>query len=241
MNNIKITILVLITILTFSCTKEKDRWIDVEADLVTEVVIDKPNARIDSFRVVSGGQGHVIYSAVNDSTKTITTYLPAFYQYNYLEVEIDLPDGATVSPSVDELVPVFPEEPVTFTVTASDGSSNTYTHITVVQQASLLLNEISSATTTTQYSNNFSAATITGSNFLPAYEVTRLYVVDAEGNKLWELNPGGIIRSYSITYVFSDANGNGATLEANTDYWFHLESYAHNVTMQYPFRIRTIQ
>ncbi|MFT4093425.1 MAG: hypothetical protein QM640_07280 [Niabella sp.] len=219
------------------CTKTEDRWTDVVADDVTVVDSSTLAARIESFKVVSPGEDQAIYSAVNDSAKTITTYLPAYYEYYYMEVEIDLPDGATVSPSADELVPVFPDELWTYTVTAADGSTTTYTHKTVIQQAGLILDEISTASSTITVSNDQSAIVVTGANFLPDYEVTRLYVVDSLGNKLMELKAGTAIGTYTATYSF--VSGSGA-VSAGTNYWLRMECYNETATMQHPFRFVSI-
>lgn len=222
-----------------SCSSEEDRWTDVKGETVKEIVTDLDAKRIISFRITSPGKSQAIYSAVDNLKKTITVYLPSYYEYQYLETAIALPEKTTISPAATELLPVFSKTPITYTTKAADGTTAVYTVNIVVQQPKLILNELSSETTT--YSINASSPlTLKGKDFLPSYEITKVFVVDAQGNKKWQMkqyNDGLDIETFSVMYVFGANANNPLTLEVNTDYWILMESYNLSVTMKYPFRI----
>lgn len=226
-----------------SCTDEEERWTDVKGDPITEIITDRGNNRIISFSVVNPGEAQAIHSAINNLDKTITVYLPSYYEYQYLEVNMNLPEGTKVVPAEDELVPVFTSTPTTYTVTGSDGTTAKYTVKIEIQQPELFVNE---------YVDPFGAEGIpvvqilgsgvklTGRNFIPSYEVTKLYVVDAQGNKLWQMkqyNDGYDIFSFSAAFVFVSDLSELPTLQENTDYWFTMECYSLSYTTKTPFRI----
>ncbi|MDR7211453.1 hypothetical protein [Flavobacterium piscis] len=232
------TAFVLFSLLT-SCDNEEERWTDVKEDPVTEIITDLDARRIISFKVTNPGEAQAIYSAVNNLEKTITVYLPSYYQYEYLETVITLPEKTTISPAATELIPVFSQTPVTYTTKAADGTTAVYTVKIVIQQPKLVLKELSSETST--YSLPVSNTLILkGENFIPSYEVTKVFVVDAHGNKKWQMkqyNEGLDIESFTAKYSFIDNINTVVTLEAGTDYWIMMESYNLSVTMQYPIRI----
>ncbi|KUJ61261.1 hypothetical protein AR687_13820 [Flavobacteriaceae bacterium CRH] len=226
----------LFSLLT-SCDNEEERWTDVQEDPVTEIITDLDARRIISFKVTNPGEEQAIYSAVNNLDRTITVYLPSYYQYEYLETAIALPEKTTISPAATELVPVFAKTPFLYTTKAADGSTAIYTVKVVIQQPKLVLNELSTETST--YSVAVSASlSLKGENFIPSYEVTKVYAVDAQGNKKWQFqqyNDGLDLFSFSGKYSFGGAIAD-ITLEANTDYWIQMESYNLTAKMKYPIR-----
>lgn len=222
-----------------ACTQEEDRWTDVKGETITEVITDLDARRITSFKVVNPGEAESIYSSVNNIDKTITVYLPAYYQYQYLETAITLPEKTTISPASGELIPVFASTPSTYTTKAADGTTAVYTVKIVIQQDDVVLNDITkgAANYTIKYGNSIE---ITGANFLPSYAVTKLFIVDAAGTKKWQMqqyNEGLDIFSFSIRYVFSNTIDFPAELNTETDYWFMIESYNKSTTMALPFRL----
>lgn len=222
-----------------SCSSEEDRWTDVKGDPTTEVITELDARRIISFRVMNPGESQAIYSAVNNLEKKITVYLPAYYEYQHLEVAIALPEKTTITPAATELIPVFSETPITYTTKAADGTTAVYTVNVVIQQAALTLKEISDGTPEFVVSAS-SPVTIEGENIMPSYEITKLFVVDAQGNKKWQLkqyNDGLNIASYYAMYVFGNSAENPLTLQPDTDYWFMIESYNMSKKMEHPFRI----
>ncbi|MBF4516961.1 hypothetical protein IRZ71_11420 [Flavobacterium sp. ANB] len=229
------TCLSLFSLLT-ACSSEEDRWTDVKEDPVTEIITDLDARRIISFKVTNPGEEQAIYSAVNNIEKTITVYLPSYYQYEYLETAITLPEKTTISPVATELLPVFSKTPVTYTTKAADGTTAVYTVKVVIQQPTITLSELSTATVpfTIQAGGSI---TVKGENFIPSYEVTKLFVVDAQGNKklqLQQYNDGLNIASFYAMYSFGLNTG----LLLDTDYWIMMESYNLSVTMKLPFRIK---
>ena len=229
------TVFTLFSLLT-SCDNEEDRWTDVKGETIKEVVTDLDAKRILSFKVTNPGESQALYSAVDNVKKTITVYLPSFYEYQYLETAITLPEKTTISPVSTELLPVFSKTPVTYTTKAADGTTAVYTVKIVIQQPEIILKELSTETEIFNIQAG-SSLTVKGENFVPSYEVTKLFIVDAQGNKKFQLkqyNDGVDIASFYIMYSFPTIE-NG--LQTDTDYWLLMESYNVSKTMKYPFRI----
>ena len=229
------TVFTLFSLLT-SCDNEEDRWTDVKGETIKEVVTDLDAKRILSFKVTNPGETQALYSAVDNVKKTITVYLPSFYEYQYLETAITLPEKTTISPVATELLPVFSKTPVTYTTKAADGTTAAYTVKIVIQQPEIILKELSTETEIFNIQAG-SSLTVKGENFVPSYEVTKLFIVDAQGNKKFQLkqyNDGVDIASFYIMYSFPTIE-NG--LQTDTDYWLLMESYNVSKTMKYPFRI----
>ncbi|QGK73807.1 hypothetical protein [Flavobacterium sp. SLB02] len=229
------TAFALFSLLT-SCDNEEDRWTDVKGETVKEIVTNLDAKRIISFKVTNPGESQALYSAVDNVKKTITVYLPSYYEYQYLETAITLPEKTTISPAATELLPVFSKTPVTYTTKATDGTTAVYTVKIVIQQPSIILKELSTETETITIQAG-SSVTVKGENFIPSYEVTKLFIVDKQGNKKFQLkqyNDGIDIASFYVMYSFpSIENG----LQADTDYWLLMESYNISKTMKYPFRV----
>ncbi|QDW22076.1 hypothetical protein [Flavobacterium sp. KBS0721] len=229
------TAFTLFSLLT-SCDNEEDRWTDVKGETIKEVVTDLDAKRILSFKVTNPGESQALYSAVDNVKKTITVYLPSFYEYQYLETAITLPEKTTISPVSTELLPVFSKTPVTYTTKAADETTAVYTVKIVIQQPEIILKELSTETEIFNIQAG-SSLTVKGENFVPSYEVTKLFIVDAQGNKKFQLkqyNDGVDIASFYIMYSFPTIE-NG--LQTDTDYWLLMESYNVSKTMKYPFRI----
>lgn len=229
------TAFTLFSLLT-SCDNEEDRWTDVKGETVKEIVTNLDAKRIISFRVVNPGESQALYSAVDNVKKTITVYLPSFYEYQYLETAIALPEKTTIAPAATELLPVFSKTPVTYTTKAADGTTAVYTVKIVIQQPEIILKELSTETTPFEIQQG-SSVTVTGENFVPSYEVTKLFIVDKDGNKKLQLkqyNDGVDITSFYISYSFGALE---TGLQTDTDYWLMMESYNITKTMKYPFRM----
>lgn len=229
------TAFILFSLLT-SCDNEEDRWTDVKGETIKEVVTDLDAKRILSFKVTNPGESQALYSAVDNVKKTITVYLPSFYEYQYLETAITLPEKTTISPVSTEFLPVFSKTPVTYTTKASDGTTAVYIVKIVIQQPEIILKELSTETEIFNIQAG-SSLTVKGENFVPSYEVTKLFIVDAQGNKkiqLKQYNDGVDVASFYIMYSFPTIE-NG--LQTDTDYWLLMESYNVSKTMKYPFRI----
>jgi hypothetical protein len=236
-----------------SCKKTVDNWKDVKAETVTDTITARESNRIISYKVQSP-TAEGIYAAINDNDNTINIYLPYFYALNFLEVaSIGLPTGASISPSVDELVPVFPGSPFTYTVTAADKSTRKYTVKVVVLQEKLVINELSTASVTKTYALNFGANTIvdvyfliTGGNMVPSADYTTLHLMDAAsgGKEVFTctLSSSQPPLTTSMYYYYRYDKNDATTwrIKANTDYWFEVRSYNRVHRMSYPVRFSGI-
>ncbi|HEX6431645.1 MAG TPA: hypothetical protein VF008_28335 [Niastella sp.] len=245
-----ITIALLVGI--SACKKTVDNWIDEKAGPVTDTVTARENNRIISYKVQSPTTGG-IYAFVNDSDSTINVYLPYFYALNYLEVAaIGLPTGTTISPSADELVPVFTNAPFTYTVTAGNKASRKYTVKVIVLQEKLVINELSTASTTRTLAFNFGSGTladayfeVTGSNMVPSADYTTLHLMDAAsgGKEVFRGTPAAQtpLSTYMYYYYRYDKNdANTWRIQPGTDYWLEVRSYNRVHRMTYPVRFSGI-
>ena len=220
-----------------ACTKKTDRWSDKRADTVYDTLTSLSQSRIIDYKVANTGE-HSIYANIDNTTKEITIYLPHYYQLEYLEAEITLLQGSSISPSADVLVPVFGSTPFKYTVTGKDGTTTQYAVKIVIQQPEITLTEKSTATTTATISLATSTIIFTGSNIVPSYSVTSMTMVDKNGQIVYNLqqyNGSEGAGTTSIPFLFgADAKDKLAT---NTDYWFQIKSYALSYRMKYPVRI----
>lgn len=255
MKNIRIAIAGLIVLVSgiSSCKKTVENWKDVKAEPVKDTVTARESNRIISYKVQSP-TAEGIYAAVNDSDNTIYVYLPYFYALNFLEVaSIGLPTGAAVSPSVDELVPVFSNSPFTYTVTAADKTTRKYTVKVIVLQEKLMINELSTAGVTKTYALNFGANTIvdvyftiTGSNMVPSADYTTLHLMDAaSGGKevltcILSTSQPPLSTSMYYYYRYDKNDATTHRIKPNTDYWFEVRSYNRVHRMAYPVRFSGI-
>lgn len=226
------TFLLIASICLSSCTKEED---------VTEITTDQTKNKILSYSITNPGQKQAIYSAIDHEAKTITAYLPAYYQLEFMEVGIELPQGTTISPATEELVPVFTEKPIEYTVTAADGTTAKYTLKVVIQYPDMVLNELSTINASTGAVSTAKLAfiiTVTGKNFLPSAAVTKLHVVDENGKKMWNYTMDEA-NSRSTSLRFNAVNSNSDEYKAviadkTKKYWVQLESYGMIKKMTHP-------
>ncbi|WP_163410172.1 hypothetical protein [Flavobacterium ajazii] len=211
------------SVFLLSCTKEED---------VTEITIDQTKNKIISYGITNPGKKDAIYSAIDHEAKIITAYLPAYYELEFMEVGIELPQGTTISPSTDELVPVFSEKPFEYTVIAADGTTAKYKLNVVIQYPDMVLNELSTINASTGAVSTAkleSIITLSGKNFLPSGSVTKLYIVDENGNKIWGSYVMDEVNSTSKSLTFTTDPKSETYIELIKDktkqYWVQLESY----------------
>lgn len=211
----------------WSCTKEED---------VTEITTDQTKNKILSYKITNPGQKQAIYSAVDHEAKTITAYLPAYYQLEFMEVAIELPQGTTISPKADELVPVFSTKPFEYTVTAADGTTAKYTLNVIIQYPDMVLKELSTATVTSKIGT--SSVILTGVNILPSGAVTKLYLLDENGTKVlnYTMDEASSASMY-LTFIAVIPNleaHNSFVADKQKKYWLQIESYGVIKKMTYP-------
>jgi hypothetical protein len=227
-----------IAAMAMSCKKTVDNWIDKQEGTVYDTVVSRPDNRIITYAVKNTGEYSVKGSIDNDA-RMIRVFLPYYYQLLFMEVEIVLPDGASISPSAEELVPVFATSPFKYTVKGKSGQTAGYTVVTVIQQPTLRLNEVSTSSSTRVYniaSNGFSIG-ITGENFLPSYTVTSLHLMDENGNEIYKFQEWTGSGSITTTQMpFAIGNNDKGLMETGKDYWLEMRSYSLSYRMQYPIR-----
>lgn len=112
----------------------------------------QPNSKILEYKVpVSDGN---ISGVIDEGDKTITVYVPFYYQLDVIDPKIKLADGASLKDKV-EPVDVM-DTGTTYTVTGADKSTTTYKLVIKLQQLGpLVVEEISSATKTEKWGIGF--------------------------------------------------------------------------------------
>ncbi|MEL1254145.1 hypothetical protein AAEO57_10185 [Flavobacterium sp. DGU38] len=219
----------------WSCTKEEDIYEDRKGENVNEIITDQSKNKILSYKITNPGEKQAIYSAVDHDAKTITTYLPAYYQLEFMQVAIELPQGTTISPKATELVPVFSAAPFEYTVTAADGTTAKYKLNVVVQYPDMVLDELSTESSTQKLG---SIITVTGGNLLVSGSVTKLYLTDENGSKVWnytmdELNSASMSLRFQAV-IPNLADYNAFIADKQKKYWLQLESYGITKRMTFP-------
>jgi len=118
-----------------------------------------PNSRITEYKVpVSDG---TIAGVIDESDKTITVYLPFYYQLDVIDPQITVSDGAKLN-TIIEPVDVM-SETTTYTVTGNNNSTTTYKlKIEIQQLGPLVVIEPSTATTTTGWAIGSKTISIQG-------------------------------------------------------------------------------
>jgi len=223
---------------TTSCKKEIEVWQDKAADTVHDTLTVRSDSRIIEYKIENFTEFN-IKGTINDETRQITLYLPYYSRLELLEASITLPEGASISPAADELVPVFSATPFKYTVTGKSGVKTEYAVKVVIQQPVLKLDELSTtaATKVINIASGWEILTITGENMVPAFSSTSLHFIDADGKEVYRVPEylGTDPLTYTMAFVI-DANGK-ATLQPATDYWLELRSYALKTRMKLPVRI----
>jgi len=118
-----------------------------------------PNNRITEYKVpVSDG---TISGVIDESDKTITVYLPFYYQLDVIDPQITVSSGAKLN---TEAAPVdVMSETTTYTVTGNNNSTSTYKlKIEIQQLGPLVIVEPSTATTTTGWAIGSKTISIQG-------------------------------------------------------------------------------
>ncbi|WP_214227537.1 hypothetical protein [Pedobacter sp. B4-66] len=163
--------LIIYTTLVFisfsSCKKTMD--LPVQSD-----------SKILEYKVpVSDG---VISGVIDETDKTITVYVPFYYQLDVIDPEIKLAKGAKLK---EEILPVeVLNNTMTYTVTGADKSNSTYKLIIKLQQVTpLLIKELSSETTTASIGIGFQMASFDGNFNTNDANKVRVFLVDATGKE----------------------------------------------------------
>jgi len=223
-------------------------------------------ARISSFKIVNTSKE--VIGAIDNDAKTITVTLPEGLYMSSLEPEIKVATGATLKQGSDTLITNMVDyfskgRTIQYPVTATDGSTATYTLIVKSDQPSLNLQEVSSNsnepvvydqsywyTSNDIYIYNNFASYPYIATYESDLELVRASLVDKDG-KEYPFNiavtgtPPSIEKSY-MHLVLNDikgrVTGSGSSLTYNKvpaagDYYVKLRYYSREETLKNPIRI----
>jgi hypothetical protein len=223
------------------CTKQVTNWIETKPDPVTDTITTQADNRIISFEV-STANAHSIYANVNNNKKEVTIYLPSDFAFNYIEPVITLPEGATISPAVTELLPVFSTTPITYTITGKSKEQAQYKVSIIVQQPQLVINELSTSNVPKTYSLASAVVIkILGEYIIPSGAISSMQILDAEGKTVISgAYEATIEKTTDITFLIGRDAAKQAGIKAATDYWVQLTCYALKAKMKYPIRFSNI-
>ncbi|RZF59706.1 hypothetical protein [Sphingobacterium corticibacterium] len=234
---IHIALFSLIIVGSSSCTKEQENLITVEETLY-DTLRTLPVNRIIEYNVTNIDET-TIYSAIDDSKKTITVYLPAYYMLGIIQPEIVLPEGTAISPTADEPVPVFSEAPFTYEVTSPAGEKATYTLNIIVQQQDFTINELTTNINSPRTLPNAGGTiTVQGRGMLGNQVVTKGFLMDEDGNEVYAFADVGNVPAFSYQVHFGwGSSFNKPPLEPGL-YWVEVRSYALTKRMTNPVRVQ---
>jgi len=199
-----------------------------------------PANKITEFKVaVSDGN---IFGAIDETDKTITLYLPYYYELDVIEPVIKLSAGAKLS---EDLAPVeVLNTQKTYTVIAADQSTSTYKLIIKLNQISpLVLNELSTATATYTIAIGTYDIRVQGNFNVSDLKKIKAFLVD-ENDKEYELTPSpslgtpgvsvamiGGVKTYTYGYLQVPQ-----TLDAG-NYKVRVKVQALTSEMKYPVKV----
>jgi len=144
----------------------------------TEELPPLSQSRILSFKVPTA-DGAII-GAVDESNKTITFYLPFYYQFAVIDPEIKLSDGARL---LEESIPVdVLDSSTVYTVVGPDHSRTSYTLTIHLQQVSpLVINEPSTTDQTAIWTIGDNRISISGNFHTTDPTLIKASLVDESG------------------------------------------------------------
>ncbi|WP_316829112.1 MULTISPECIES: hypothetical protein [Pedobacter] len=154
-----------------------------------------PANKITEFKVaVSDGD---IFGAIDETDKTITLYLPYYYELDVIEPVIKLSAGAKLKEAIAP-VEVLDTKKI-YTVIAADQSTSTYTLIIKLNQESpLVLTELSTATNTANIAIGGADIALQGNFNVSDIKKIKAYLVDAN-NKEYEFLPSPSFGAPAVT------------------------------------------
>jgi hypothetical protein len=188
---------------------------------------------------VTNLQDTVIYGAIDDMEKSITVYIPFYYNLSVIDPEIKLSSGATLA---EKTAPVeVDKQDVVYNVRGTDGSTATYELKVVLQNpGKLKIKEASTATNTAVYYPN-DLITISGNFYASDASVVQSFLVAKKGNTEIPVNYGTVYSSHNLE---SDGTVNYSlayqTLRPTIDsglYYIKVKVFGQTATSQYPVRI----
>lgn len=139
-----------------------------------------PTNKITEFKVaVSDGN---IFGAIDETDKTITLYLPYYYELDVIEPVIKLSAGAKLSEAIAPVEVLNTQK--TYIVVAADQTTSTYKLVIKLSQVSpLVLNELSTATTTATIGIGAADISLQGNFNVSDIKKIKAFLVDERNNE----------------------------------------------------------
>jgi len=199
-----------------------------------------PANKMLEFKVaVSDGN---IFGAIDETDKTITLYLPYYYELDVIEPVIKLSDGAKLSETPAPVSVLDTKK--TYTVIAADQSTSTYKLIINLNQISpLVLTELSTANALSTMAVGAYDVRVQGNFNIADVKKIRAYLVD-KTDKEYELTPSTALGTPGVsvamvggnkTYIYSYLQV-PQTLDTGT-YKVRVKVQALTAEMKYPVKV----
>lgn len=199
-----------------------------------------PANKITEFKVAVSDQN--LFAAIDETDKTITLYLPYYYELDVIEPVIKLSDGAKLS---EAIVPVeVLNSQKTYTVIGADQTTSTYKLIIKQnQEAPMALTELSTATTTATMAIGTYDIKLQGGFNVSDLKKIKAFLID-KNNKEYELLPSNSIGTPAVTVTMAGTSkiytyGNlqvPQTLDTGT-YKVRVKVQALTAEMKYPVKV----
>lgn len=166
------TLYTLISVLTFGVLFSCKKTVDLPA---------LSNSRILEYKIVPA-PGDTLLGAVDEVDKTITVYLPFYFQLTAIDPIIKVSTGARLK---EESLPVeVLDENVSYVVIGSDESISTYKLIIVPQQIGpLVFNEFSTEAVTASWGIGETGLSISGNFNTLNVALLHIYLVSEDGKE----------------------------------------------------------
>jgi len=216
-------LLVLLSAAAFSCKK-------------TEPLPAQPQNRILQYKVTNL-QDTAIYGAINDSARTITVYIPFYFNLPVIDPAIRVSDGATLQ---SEVVPVaVSDTTTTYSVKGRDGVIATYRLSIIVQSQPLVLEDLSSADAVAEYPANGFLGNVIGNYNTSDLSSFNMQLVSTDASREYSLK---VTQAYtSIFLIDGQYILSQAQIPADMDtglYRVRITLFGQNTaTMKYPIHI----
>lgn len=214
-NRIVNSLIVVIVTMVLGCTK-------------TVKLSHEPAYQIQQFEVPTG-YGN-ISGVINEDSNTITIQLPYYlYDLVYINPNIKVPKGATVSPASGERINLN-GSPVTYTVTAPGGATSTYKVIREYLQLKTSVEELSTATNTVMY-RMAGMIGLNGKNIITDTNYVKILLTGSTGKTI-AFTPTSVSRS-AISFTIFDNNSIDPGL-----YYVAVKNLAETVNLKYPIVVK---
>lgn len=212
-------------VMIVACTKTADLPARAQSNILSFAITNLPDT--------------VIYGAVDNTDKTITVYLPFYYNLNIIDPQIKVSEGARI---LEELLPVdIADSTQQYTVKGKDSSTTVYKLKIRIQAPGVPFTLIEHSTADNYYVTNpgYSQFSFGGSFYTTNSRLINAWLVNSEGEET-SLQLNGVFAqndnstgemAYWLTMVPIPA-----TLDSGL-YYVKASVYDRTVTMQYPIRI----